>query len=252
MSSLMSTFAASLAPSRSSEGDGELRGSASGRKMAIPGRTAARGGATSSRRGGPSDSRRPHQCCGLGTDDRVSQFAHLDEAVRGRGLVFRRYERAKIPISSRRARPPESPRGFRHSWPGVPDSTAIGDCPRLSARAPHLRGDSHYLLIGYFSPVMQVQSWWIAPRRSGVRVPLAPLANLLHVGGFRVTARHAGVGSAGCSQVLVKCSTAARLARELTTGPPFAAPTPHVHAHPRGDRARARAAGRTRWRPSGP
>jgi NAD(P)-dependent dehydrogenase (short-subunit alcohol dehydrogenase family) len=48
------------------------------------------------------------------------------------------YEHAKIRNASRRARPPDLPRGFRHSWPRVPDSMAIGDYPRLSAPSASL------------------------------------------------------------------------------------------------------------------
>src|SRR5512132_1463127 len=53
------------------------------------------------------------------------------------------------------------------------ESAAIHDYPR--ATGPNHRF-AKALLIEHFSPELSPRSWWIAPRRSGVRVPLAPLS----------------------------------------------------------------------------
>jgi hypothetical protein len=76
---------------------------------------------------------------------------------------------------------------FRHSSPRVPDSTGIGEYPLLSTLKALARPSWEAQQIVAFSRGGLAQSWWIAPRRSGVRVPLAPLfRSSCRCGGFVV------------------------------------------------------------------
>jgi hypothetical protein len=61
------------------------------------------------------------------------------------------------------------------------ESTTIDTYPRES-RLPSNRTKA--LQIRYFSARFRAHSWWIAPRRSGVRVPLAPLGEPQQPPGF--------------------------------------------------------------------
>jgi hypothetical protein len=66
----------------------------------------------------------------------------------------------------------------------VPDSKTIPDYRQLSAHRAHAAPFRKAPLIGSFSRGVAQQSWWIAPRRSGVRVPLAPFREPLLRRGF--------------------------------------------------------------------
>jgi hypothetical protein len=70
----------------------------------------------------------------------------------------------------------QEPRGlrFRHLPPEVPESTTIADNPRASAPSVVRWLLANSLLIRTFQRGICQESRWIAPRRSPVRVRLAP------------------------------------------------------------------------------
>jgi hypothetical protein len=109
-------------------------------------------------------------------------------ARRGGGPPRRSGTRSRIGVQTRPRNEPAKIPPYSLAATGLRDrrvasGTRRQECltPRQSAtihghsrRAPTSRGNSNCLVITRFSPMMQTQSGCIAPRRSGVRVPLAP------------------------------------------------------------------------------
>jgi hypothetical protein len=92
-------------------------------------------------------------------------------------------------------------------------STTIDSYPR-ERRLPG--SHTKALQICCFSARFRAQSWWIAPRRSGVRVPLAPLSSRpLHVRGFRRLGNRRGSAIAFGVWPAVLCAKSLRRSGEV-------------------------------------